>query len=87
MIGTFLREHPAFDIFSLTSIGLLIASFIVPPTGIIDGSVLAGAAEIFAWGALYVVLKAVDKGTPASISHGGTTVTVNKDELQEVELE
>lgn len=80
MVGKFLREHPAFDIFSLTSIGLLIASFIVPPTGIIDRSVLAGAAEIFAWGALYVVLKAVDKGTPASISHGGTTVTVNKDE-------
>lgn len=61
---------------------MIITSFIVPPTGVIDPSVLAGVGEIFAFAALYIVLIAVLKGTPASISHNNTTVTVNKDSEQ-----
>lgn len=82
MVKNFLQNHWTFDLFSLIAIALIIASFIVPPTGVIDPSVLASVGEIFAFAALYVVLVAVDKGTPASISHNNTTVTVNKDSEQ-----
>lgn len=84
MVKNFLQRYWAFDAFSLIAIALIIASFIVPPTGVIDPSVLAGVGEIFAFAALYVVLMAVDKGTPASISHNNTTVTVNKDSEQQI---
>lgn len=84
MVRNFLRKYWTFDVFSLIAIALIIASFIVPPTGVIDPSVLAGVGEIFAFAALYIVLVAVDKGTPASISHNNTTVTVNKDSEQQI---
>lgn len=83
MIRNFLKNHLLFDVFSFIAIALIIASFIVPPTGTIDPSVLAATGEIFAFAALYVVLLAIEKGTPASISHNNTTVTVNKDLEQE----
>lgn len=83
-VGNFLRNHWTFDVFSFIAICLIIASFLVPPTGQIDPSVLAGTGELFAFAALYVVLVAVDKGVPASVSHGNTTVTVNKEETEQV---
>ena len=63
--------------FSLVSIGLIIASFVVPPTGVIDPSVLAATGELFAFAALYVVFVAVQKGTRASVQKGDTTLTVS----------
>ena len=61
---------------SLISAGLIIASFIVPPTGVIDPSVLAATGEIFAFGALGTVIKAIDRGVDATVHHGNTSVTV-----------
>lgn len=61
------------------SIALIVASWFVPPMGVIDGSVLAGVGELFAFASLWAVYRAIEKGTPASISHGGTTVAINKE--------
>lgn len=77
MVKEFLKGHWTFDVFSLVSIGLIIASFIVPPTGVIDPSVLAATGELFAFAALYVVFVAVQKGTRASVQKGDTTLTVS----------
>ena len=44
--------------FSLSA-GLLIASFVVPPTGIIDGSVLKAASLIFGFAGLFFLREAV----------------------------
>lgn len=68
-----------FKILSLISVLLLITSFLMPPAGVIDPSVMAGVGEIFAWGALFTVLKAIDKGKTASITHGSTTIEVRKE--------
>ena len=56
--------------------GLIIASFIVPPTGVIDPSVLAATGEIFAFAALGAVIKAIDKGVDAKVQRGNTTLVV-----------
>lgn len=65
-----------FIFFALVSIGLIIASFIVPPTGLIDGSVLGAVGEIFGFAALGTVVKAIDKGVDAQVQHNNTTITV-----------
>lgn len=65
-----------FWVFSVTSIGLIIASFIVPPTGVIDPSVLAAVGELFAFPALGTVILAIEKGVDAKVTKGDTTLTV-----------
>lgn len=69
-------KNPWFSVFSAASIGLLVASFIVPPTGVIDPSVLAATGELFAFTALGTVLKAIDKGVDAKVTKGDTTLSV-----------
>lgn len=65
-----------FILFSLVAIGLIITSFFVPPTGVIDGSVLAATGEIFAFAALGTVIKAIDNGVDAKVQHNNTSVTI-----------
>jgi len=70
-------------ILTFAAIGLIIASFCVPPMGVIDGSVLAGVGELFAFGALWQVAKAIDKGLDTKVQHNNTSITVgdfNKEE-------
>ena len=67
---------------AIAALVLIIASWIWPPTAIIDSSVLAAVGELLGWGALGAVIKAIDKGTPASLTHNGTTITVNKESTE-----
>lgn len=61
---------------TLASIGLFIGSFMVPPLGAIDPSVLKGGAALFAFAALFVAREAVMEGLGVKVSHGQTTVEV-----------
>lgn len=66
-------------IFSLTAIVLIVTSFILPPTGVIDSSVLAAVGEIFAFAALYKIpeiVQSVRNGKSLTLKHGETEVTV-----------
>ena len=67
-----------FHILAAFSVILLIASFIVPPTGEISPSVLAGVGEVFGFAALGSVIYAIDKGKSVEMTHGSTTITVRK---------
>lgn len=58
------------------SLGLLVASFVVPPTGIIDPSVLRAASLLFGFAALFVVREAVMEGLGIKLTHGETTVEI-----------
>lgn len=69
----------------VVSLGLIITSFFVPPLAFIDGSILAAVGEIFAFAALGEVGAAIERGHSASISHGNTTISINKDEIQRPE--
>ena len=85
--NSFLQHNAAFWIFGIVSIILLVASFFLPPVGVVTPSVMKAVAELFAFASLGAVYKAIDKGTSASITHGGTTVTVSKDEEGESDEE
>ena len=65
---------------TIVTVALLVASFIVPPTGVIDPSVLKAAGEIFAFGTLWVVREAIKEGLSVKAVHGNTTIEVGRDE-------
>lgn len=65
-----------FHVLTVISVLLIITSFILPPAGAVDPSVLAAIGEIFAFAALWTVVKAIDKGLDAKVTHGSTSVTV-----------
>ena len=73
-------ENIWFQILSLSSIILIFISLILPPTGVIDSSVISATGELLGWGALFTVIKAIDKGKGISVKHGTTEVEVKKQE-------
>ena len=70
---------------TFVTVGLLVASFLVPPTGVIDPSVLKAAGEIFAFGTLWVVREAIKEGLSVKAVHGNTTIEVGRDEQEQKE--
>ena len=60
-----------------SSVGLFITSFIVPPTGAIDPSVLKAVAYLFAFAALFELREAVIEGLGVKLTHGNTTIEVH----------
>lgn len=73
------------------SIGLLVAGFIVPPLGLINGSVLKGAALIIGgtW-LLYVtanIPKFVESGAKIKASYGNAHIEIGRHKKQSVEVE
>lgn len=66
-------------IYSFVSIGMIIASFVVPPLGIVDNSVLLAVGEIFAFAALSKItdiIKSIQDGKSLTLKHGNTEVTI-----------
>lgn len=48
-----MRWHTvAFEVCLVVAIGLIVGGFFVPPTGVIDGSVLTGVGELFGFAAI-----------------------------------
>ena len=72
-------------ILSISSIILIIAGFICPPLAVISGSVLTAVGELEALGVLWIVLRAVEKGTAASFKKGDVEVDIKEKEDKESE--
>lgn len=66
-----------------SAIGLNIASFLMPPTGAIDPSVLKAAGEIFAFAALLELREAILEGMGIKLIHGNTTIEVRDKDNEE----
>ena len=79
----YLENNLFFWIFGGIAVVMLVASWIWPPISIIDGSVIAATGEIFGFAALGAVIKAIDKGKKATVTHGQTTLTVGDMEEDE----
>ena len=70
-------DKVVFWICLFTSIILLTISFLIPPTGQIDPSVLTAVGEIFGFASLAVVIKAIGKGSDISLQKGDINLTLN----------
>ena len=64
----------------ISSILLIGISFFIPPMAVVDGSIIACVGELFGFAALGEVGAAIEKGHGASITHGGTTIEIKKED-------
>lgn len=64
----------------LMSIGvtLMVCSFILPPVGVIDNSVLLAFGEVQTFAALGVGLSCLEKGMDITLQKGDTNLTIGK---------
>ena len=62
------------------AMALMIGSFVLPPTGVIDPSVLKAAAILLGFAALGIVGKNLSLGKDVTFSHGDTEVTIGDKE-------
>lgn len=77
----------AFWVTLLLSASLIITSFILPPTGVIDPSVLAATGELFAFGTLACVITSIEKGSnTVSVTKGDTTISINNENNEPTEI-
>lgn len=56
--------------------GLFTAGFIVPPTGVIDNSVLKAGGEIVGMQSIIVLAYGIVSGRTANVTHGKTKISV-----------
>lgn len=61
---------------TVSTIGLLVASWCVPPLGAIDPSALKGGSLIFAFAALWELREAIREGLGFKLTHGETVIEV-----------
>lgn len=62
------------------AIALLATSFFLPPTGVIDPSILKAVAELLGFAALAIVGKNLAMGKEVTFHHGQTEVTIGEDD-------
>lgn len=61
----------------VTSIGLIVTGFFIPPIGSIDGSVLTAVGELIAFPAIFFAFRAIQMGYDAKLTHGNTTIELS----------
>lgn len=80
-IAKLVKDTPkpfAFWLSLIVSVGLIVASFCVPPYAVIDGSVLAAVGELFAFAALGILYRAIEMGIAAKVTHGDTSLAIGE---------
>lgn len=85
-------KHPklhnvVFIVCLLISAALLVAGFLVPPTGVIDPSVLTAVGELFAFAALSQLPFVIASGKGITLNHGNTSISVGRKPRQPPEEE
>lgn len=65
------------------SCGLLIAGFLLPPTGVIDPSVFTGVGLLLAFKVVDELPDIIRKNGSATVSVGGATINVSADKAKE----
>ena len=61
------------------SVGLIIGGFFVPPTGVIDGSVLTAVGELLLFPTLLYGFRAIELGYKVKFQRGNTSIELNDD--------
>ena len=69
----------------LISVVLLIAGFLLPPMGVIDGSVLPAIGELLLFPVVIYGFRAIELGLEVKIQKGDTSVEIHKDDAHEIE--
>lgn len=71
------RQHSIlFIIISIVALGLFIAGFCVPPTGMVDGSVLTGMGILMGFGVIAELPRIIAIAETAKVTVGGTEIEI-----------
>ena len=62
------------------SVLLIIAGFLLPPMGVIDGSVLTAVGELLLFPVIIYGFRAIELGQEVKIQKGDTSVEIHKDD-------
>lgn len=73
----FVCNNVAFSLTTVAAIALMIAGFIVPPTGVIDSSVLTACGILFAFASLAQLPNIIGKAKRVDVQAGGVTLTAH----------
>lgn len=73
------RNHSVWLFIATTTaaIALIVAGFLVPPTGVIDPSVLTAVGELFAFATLAQVPAMLESGHKVKVQKGDTTIELH----------
>lgn len=77
------RNNVWLKFLTITGVLLIIASFIVPPTGLIDNSVILAVGELEIFGVLWIINKAIEKGTGTHFKKGDIEVEIHQKDEEE----
>lgn len=69
-----MKHSAIFVALTTAAVLLIVAGFIVPPTGVIDPSVLTAIGELFGFAALAQIPAMIESGHRVKITHGQTTI-------------
>lgn len=75
-----LKKGLPFFICLSTTLGLGVAGFCVPPTGVIDGSVLKFASLLFGFATIDRIPDIIEVVGSIKVTHGDTIIEANKDD-------
>lgn len=64
----------------LISVILILAGFLLPPMGVIDGSVLTAVGELLLFPVVIYGFRAIELGLEVKIQKGDTSVEIHKDD-------
>ena len=67
----------------IVSIALIVGGFIVPPTGVIDGSVLTAVGLLVMFAVIEKIPEAIKAGKSVKISKGDLTISASSDATQQ----
>ena len=62
------------------SVLLIIVGFLIPPMGVIDGSVLTAVGELLLFPVIIYGFRAIELGLEVKIQKGDTSVEIHKDD-------
>lgn len=63
----------------ITSIGLVVGGFMVPPLGVIDGSVLKAVGELLVFPTIAYGYRAIEMGLDVKMTKGDAMIEINCD--------
>ena len=73
---TFLMSRITFAVCFFVSVGLVIAGFVTPPIGVIDGSCLTAVGELLLFPTLLYAFRAIELGLTVKFNHGDTSIEI-----------
>ena len=77
---TFWLSRWTFAISFFVSVVLMVGGFLMPPMGVIDGSVLTASGELLLFPTLLYAFRALELGYKVKFSKGDTSIEVHKKE-------